>query len=120
MGPQRETFIQKEGVLHAARGMPRRYPQGREVEVIGLDFGSLGDAIAQADEEVHHVVDDPLRGVQVSPRYRYARERDVHRLRPQTVFALREGDLGPARLQVLFDLARREVGRPSDLFTVLG
>jgi hypothetical protein len=47
--------------------MPRGYTQGREVEVICLDLGSLGDAIAQPDKEVDDVVNNHLGWMQVAP-----------------------------------------------------
>src|SRR5688572_6724007 len=120
MGPQRETFIQKEGVLHAACGMPWRYPQGREVEVVGLDLGSLGDAIAQADEEVDDVGYHYLGRMQVTPLKRYTRQRNVDSFSPKTLFLFARHDLFGPGAEGCFDLTRGEVGGSADLLAFLG
>src|SRR5919112_5855621 len=67
---QNQPIIHEEGVLHSTSRMPRRYPQGREVVVVGLDLGPLGDPIAQADEEVDDVVDHHQGWMQMAPRER--------------------------------------------------
>src|SRR5687767_11567862 len=120
MGPQRETFIQKEGVLHAACRMPRRYPQGREVVVVGLDLGSLGDAIAQADEEVDDVVYNHLGRMQVALRKRDTRQCDVDRFGPQTLLPLARRDLYGPGAEGRLDLERGKIGGPANLLALLG
>jgi hypothetical protein len=120
MGSQRETFIQKEGVLHAARRMPRRYPQGREVEVIGLDLGPLGDAIAQADEEVDYVVYHHLGWMQVATVERDTRQRDIDCFGPQTLVLFARRHLFGPGAEGCFDLTRGEVGGPADHLAFLG
>ena len=117
---QNEPIIHEERVLHSARRMPRRYPQGREVIVVGLDLGPLGDAIAQADEEVDDVVYDHLRRMQVAPLERDTRQRNVDSFSLQTLFLFTGRDLFGPGVEGGFDLPRGEVGGPADLLALLG
>jgi hypothetical protein len=120
VGPQNQALIKEEGGLHPARRVARRDVERREVVVVGLDLGPLGHAIAQADEEGHHVVYDPLRRVQVAPGKRHARKGDVYGLGLQTLLPFGEGYFDSPRLYILFYLARGEVRRPPDLLAVFG
>src|SRR5215212_210383 len=100
--------------------MPRRYPQSREVEVIGLNLRPLGDAIAQADEEVDDVVYYYLGWVQVTPLKWDTRQRNVHSFSPQTLHLFTRRDLLGPGVEGRFDLTRGEVGGPADLLALLG
>src|SRR3712207_837491 len=100
--------------------MTRRYPQGREVEVVGLDLGPLGDTIAQADEEVDDVVYHHLGRMQMAPRKRNSRQRNVDSFSPQTLLLFTRRNLFGPGVEGRFDFTRGEVGGSADLFTLLG
>ena len=99
--------------------MSRRYPEGREVVVVGLDLGPLGDAIAQADEEVDDFVYHHLGRMQVAPLKRGAGQRDVDRFGPQALLLLARRDLFGLGAEGRFDLERGEVGGSADLLALL-
>src|SRR5215210_6333048 len=100
--------------------MSWRYPQGREVVIIPLDLRPLRDAVAQPNEEVHHLVDDPQRRMQVAFAYRDARQRDVHGLLAQPLFPLAGRHLPHPGVEGGLDLPRSQVGRFAHLLALLG
>jgi hypothetical protein len=100
--------------------MPRRYTQGREVEVVGLDLGPLGYTIAQADEEVDDVVDHHLGRMQMAPRERDTRQRNVDGFGPQTLLSFADRDFFCPGAEGRFDLTRGEVGGSADLLALFG
>src|SRR5215210_785544 len=118
--PQDQPIIHEERVLHRSRGMPWRYPKRREVVVVRLDLWPLGDAVAEANEEVDDLIYYPPRRMQVALPERYARQSDVHRLFAQAFLALAGRDLPRPRVEGGFDLPRGEVRRPADLLALLG
>jgi len=69
-----------EGVVGGARGVARRRVERREVVIVELDLGTLGDAVAEADEDVldlaHGLGDEVL----VAGRERLAGQGDVDAL----------------------------------------
>src|SRR5918993_601252 len=110
----------KERVLHRARGMTRRDAKRREVVVIRLDLGPLRDAVAQADEEIYHLVYDPQRRMEVTFLKRDTGQRDVNRLLAQTFFPLAGRHLPHPGVEGGFDLPRSHVGRPAHLLALVG
>src|SRR5215208_838369 len=118
VSPQDQALVQEEGGLHPACRVARGDVERREVVVVGLDLWPLGHAIAHAHEEVHHVIYDPHRGMQVTLRKRHPGQRNVHRLRLEASLLLRQSYQCPPCFYVLLYLARSEVGHPADLLAV--
>ncbi len=55
--PQRGALIDEEGVVERARGVVVGRVQRREVVVVELELGTLGDPVAQAQEDVLDLAD---------------------------------------------------------------
>jgi hypothetical protein len=109
-----------EGVVRRARRVAGRGVERREVVVVELDLGALGDAVAEADEDVldlaHRLADEVL----MTGREGHPREGDVEALAGEGVGEGRALELGLALLHEFLELAAHEVAALAQQRPVLG
>src|SRR5918997_4753322 len=119
LGSQDQPFVQNKGVVLASGGMTRRDVQRREVVVVGLYLRPLDDPVAEANEEIHDLVYDPLRRMEVSLWEGHTGEGYVSCLRLEPGLALGCLELPAPRGQGLFYLVRGQVRLPPHLLAII-
>ncbi len=100
--------------------MVRRLVERREVVVVELDLGALGDPVAQAEEDLDDLGGDLLDEVPRADRMRAARERHVDRLGADAGVHGRRRQLGAARLERCLERLADLVGHLADGRPLLG
>ena len=74
--------VHVEGVLHGTARMVSRSVQGREVVVVGLDLLAFHHFVAEAQEDIGHLVDDAVDEVAGTHLLGAAGQRHIHGRRP--------------------------------------
>ena len=119
--PEDDLVRHVERVLHRPRRMRGRHVERREVVVVELDLGPLGDREAERDEDVLDLAARLGDQVQVAVRQgRVAGQRHVHAVAREPLVELRSLEVAAALGQQRLDRLPDRVGDLADLATLLG